>query len=250
MKITTVDLGGICVAKVVDSRTGEFDRARIRDNAPHSHYALDREDIHIELAAFEKVCRRIGERSDWTVFEPFGGSGWHSSLIRRLVGPRKQFVVDISKDCIRSVCAGLKGNRGVIAICGDGCDYLRHSKWKFNWIHADFNIWTAEDMSLDPELRGTWNALFEMATDCITFTDTTHYHLANSPVVYWYDEVDRWIKVTKGWKVDFVFDWGPAAMHVLSPLKEKEKEVFAKPLIVQVREPMKVTVLREESSDE
>lgn len=236
MKVTHVDLGGLCKVQVVDSRPDPTQRVRIRDNAPHSHYALGRKDIHKELEAFRTICAMIGPREDWSVFEPFGGSGWHSALIQALVKPSSHFVVDIADDCVKSLARTFAG-LNVVVIQKDGLDSLRDPR-SYSWIHADYNIWTLDRM-MDSEFRQPWLGLFNKAKSCITFTDTTPYRLQLKSVLAWYKEIVKWIPALTGWYVRHTVSWGPAAMHLLVP-----KYAFHSYQIID--EPMEVAVLKEE----
>lgn len=227
--------------KVVDNREDRSERARISNNAPHSHYALEREDIHIELEAFKTVCECLGVHEDWSVCEPFGGSGWHSSLIHALVKPRQHLVNDIAIDCALSARMTLPD--WVEVVQGDGYDVLRsHEKW--DWVHADFNLWTLERMAENIDLRQAWLSMFNAAEHCITFTDTTPYNnmkYAGGHIDRWFDEVDRWVQILMGWKLEHVVLWGPAAMHVFHPCKEAFNGHG--PVIQVINEPMQVSIL-------
>jgi len=241
MRVTTADLGGLCEVKVVDGREDRSERARISDNAPHAHYALERQDIHIELESFKEVCDGLGVQEDWSVCEPFGGSGWHASIIQAMVKPRAHLVNDIAHDCTLSARMTLP--ESVEVVQGDGYDLVQsHERW--DWVHADFNLWTLERMAGDAALRKAWLALFGAAEHCISFTDTTPYNnmkYAGRDIGLWFDEVDRWLQVLMGWKLEHVVCWGPAAMHVLHPCKEAFNGHG--PVIQVVKEPMKVSIL-------
>lgn len=231
MKRTVARLGDIAEVVVIDSRPAGSPRARIRDNAPHSHYALERDDIHVELQAFREVCRDIGVRPTWTVLEPFGGSGWHAALIQRLVRPEAHVVNDIAEDCVESIkqtlCLGL--HRGKV-ICGDGYELLRQvdATTRPCWVHADYNLWTREKMALDANLETAWDSMW-LASDLVTFTDTTPYELApddlgprREPLEEYFKRMSVWIynRTFGAWTVKKVYAWGPAAMYacVRSPL--------------------------------
>lgn len=212
---TLVDLGGVAKAIVVDNREDRSTRARIRDNAPHAHYALDREDIRRELSAFQAVCGYIGYQSSWTVWEPFGGSGWHSAMIRTIVAPAGQVICDISPDCVESIQATCP--KAVVRL-DDSFRLLRlRALGNFDWVHADFNLWTLERMAQDTDLRKAFHGLFASANAMITFTDTTPYTLDGENPGRWYDELRQWLQAMFGWTIRATFEWGPAAMHVLVP---------------------------------
>lgn len=226
---------------VVDSRADPSQRARIRDNAPHSHYALERDDIHMELEAFRRVCEFIGVQKQWRVLEPFCGSGWHSALIQKLVQPVGHLANDIAGDCAESTRRTLPG-AGVKVVQGDGYEMLSKAwRGKWQWVHADYNLWTLRRMADDPTLRAAWLGMFDKATDCVTFTDTTIYTLrqSNNSVYPWYSEVSEWIPAMTGWRIQHIFNWGPAAMYLLKP----EDKIRGRRDITEITEPMDVTIL-------
>lgn len=243
MKVTHAILGELHKVQVVDSRPDDAQRARIRDNAPHSHYALEREDIHMELEAFRTVCDGIGVHRNWSVCEPFGGSGWHSVFIQAMIQPHRHRVNDIAPDCVESMRRTLPED-GVQITRGDGYALLHQPlRGRWSWVHADFNMWTLKRMAEDHGLRAAWLGAFSKASHCITFTDTTPYIIPNDQGTgAWYSELGRWLVAFTDWRLHRTVDWGPAAMHVLRPVQE----VYGDSVKVQhVIQPMTVTITGE-----
>lgn len=215
---TLISLGGIANAVVVDNRADRSIRARIRDNAPHSHYALERDDIAIELEAFRRVCQRIGKRPDWSVWEAFGGSGWHTALIQALVKPVTHSACDISSDCCKSIL--------------ETCPNVRVAPFDFNklpgepcsWYHADFNLWTFDRLRQDSAFRESFKHIFHLAKELVTFTDTTPFSFGGcaerSKQRMYIDWVNFVLRPTMsaffGWSIVATYCWGPAAMHLLA----------------------------------
>lgn len=219
---TEVDLGGVARAMVIDRRTDRSQRARISENAPHAHYAVDRDDIKAELGAFVALASGIGVQRDMTVWEPFGGSGWHAAIIQALIRPKLHVANDISADCIESIRASCPGAR---AFEHDSFKGLRLRTFgTFDWVHADFNLWTLKRMADDDHVRLAFHGMFASARTLITFTDTTPYHI-NGGVegddclrrLGWYQELRLWLQAMFGWTIESTWEWGPAAMHLVRP---------------------------------
>lgn len=213
---TIVSLGGIAQGVVIDRRVDKSQRARIRDNAPHAHYALERDDIRAELSAFKDICEIIAPYGVKSVWEPFGGSGWHSALIQSIVYPNNHYVNDISVDCVDSIKAT---SARIAAEADDSMKALAENKRRgFSWVHADFNLLTLERMATHPQLRRAFLGVFEAADDFVTFTDTTPYELETEAARYaWYAELRRWVRALTGRSITTTVQWGPAAMHLVLP---------------------------------
>lgn len=213
MTRTRVSLGGVCEAVVVDSRTDRTKRARIRDNAPHSHYAIERDDIARELAAFHEVCVEVGQQPEWSVFEPFGGSGWHSALINKLVRPSCHEACDISEDCVASIRETVPG---ILAVQHDAFSLpeSRGLSEHWTWVHADFNLLTPARLRDDPALRSLLLWLFRKAELRVTITDTSPYEADST---YNPGTGGQWLAAFTGWHHTRTWCWGPAAMHMFEP---------------------------------
>jgi hypothetical protein len=232
---TEINLGNIARAVVIDTRADKSVRARIRDNAPHAHYALERDDIRAELSAFQRVCVEVGPRPFWGVWEPFGGSGWHSALIQAEVAPSHHVVCDISQDCIASIEATCSR---VHTRLDDSFRLLRlRALGNFDWVHADFNLWTLDRMAEDPDLRKAFHGVFAAAQRLVTFTDTTPYTLDGEHPGRWFYELRQWLQAMTGWSIVGTFEWGPAAMHMLVP------EITSRHIITGPYVPMNVEIL-------
>lgn len=217
-KLRLGDYGNHVDVVVVDTRDDRSQRARIRDNAPHAHYAIEREDIRAELTAFKAVCEFIGERQTWGVYEPFGGSGWHSAFIQKLVKPINHGIRDISVDCVQSIRESLRGSGAGVRVDDSFLTLaeMRDGRCSFDWVHADFNLWTLERLDEDERLRNAFNGVFGCARHLITFTDTSYYYITNEPDRQNHEfYMDKWLRAVFGWKIHATFNWGPAAMHVL-----------------------------------
>lgn len=230
---TRISLGGVCEAVVVDNRADRSQRARIRDNAPHAHYAIERDDIKRELAVFHEVCVEVGPQPDWAVFEPFGGSGWHSALINRLVSPGHHEACDISPDCVESIRATVPGIRAVQA------DAFRLPEVRglgehWSWVHADFNLLTPACLRDNALLRLLLLWLFRRAEMCVTVTDTSPYDAGDG---YNPATGGQWLAAFTGWHHTRTWCWGPAAMHMFAPEARgpyKLIETNIKPMEVKV----------------
>jgi hypothetical protein len=257
---TRVQLGDIATATVIDRRPDRTERARIRDNAPHAYYAVEREDIRAELGAFAAVCESIARfvevpvPSRWTVWEPFGGSGWHTALIQSIVQPHCHVASDINQDCVDSIKASNPGWRtSVRAHREDSLGKLAaRSQLGIDWIHADFNLWTLDHLAKDERLRHAFHGMFGTALQLVTFTDTTPYTLPggtsdhatmavrDSAEAEWFGELDRWLGALFGWSIHATFKWGPAAMHLCRPSPVSGFRVVNGPY-----NPMPVTILEQ-----
>ncbi len=234
---TTISLGGIVNAVVVDNRADRSVRARIRDNAPHSHYALERDDIAIELEAFRQVCLRVGRHRSWTVWESFGGSGWHTALIQKFVEPMRHAACDISSDCCSSICATCPSVRAM------QIDFNDDPGSPCDWHHADFNLWTMQRLHDDQNFRASFARMFALAKELVTFTDTTPYEFQKhnagvGPYSYWVEKVLKpSLGAFFGWDLAATYCWGPAAMHVLS------RGTSAPYSFTEVKEPMRLETI-------
>lgn len=216
---TRISLGGLCEAVVVDSRPDKSVRARIRDNAPHSHYAISRSDIRRELAAFVDVCTQIAISSEvLSVFELFGGSGWHSAFIQEIVRPRKHTSIDIHPDCVASILETCKGN--VRAMCVDSYSLIGSTP-EVDWVHCDFNnfdsLANANGGELVPYLQD-WRlaySAFNSASRWVTITEVSQYRLRQegNPL----DEgkfLSRSLSGSSRKALRASWCWGPATMHL------------------------------------
>lgn len=247
MKFVKVVLGALCRACVVDTREDTSVRARIRDNAPHPHYALDREDIRIELSAFRMICESIGIKGQWTVLELFGGSGWHTALIQAILMPIEHLVIDISNDCAESISRA--GNNAKVLIA-DSLNFVTSTREVWDWVHADYNLLTLEKMSENEALRNSALAVFKRARNLVTITTTEpweiqerHYHdgapqhNASLALIKHFKEAQDWYRAFTGWTLEEVYCWGPAAMMVF-----RQSDSTRNPQITFVNEPMEITV--------
>lgn len=236
--LTKLQLGDIGEVTVVDSREDPTERARISDNAPHAHYATERDDIHKELEAFRQVCQAIGEQPGWSVMEMFGGSGWHSAIIQKLVRPRRHVAWDISADCVESIRRSSDKTR---AVCRDSFRYIIGGGREWDWVHADYNLLT-RNMLLrtepDDQLNKSLVAIFTDARECVTITDTTPYHIAPFEAQEWFNSFAASVMLFFGWYAHRTFSWGPAAMHLFRREPPDDQH-----MLVAVNEPMPVTIL-------
>lgn len=234
------------IAVVIDRREDDAPRARIRDNAPHSHYALDRPDIAVELTAFLALCKAI--RNDIPtaaerVLELFGGSGWHTSLIQRNCGPDYHEVWDISQDCIDSIRAA------AWPVTLSRCDSLARIRLKHGhpmavknrhtWVHADYNILTMKDMRTDEGLRESFKSLFQVASDLVTFTETEMYNREAPLFVNHCETIEDAVGAATGWHHMSSVGWGPGTMHAFT----KVPVVNASIKFASYNEPLKVQAI-------
>lgn len=251
MKRVKVQLGDDkqAVAVVIDTRDEDAPRARIRDNAPHSHYALDRDDIAVELQAFLALCKAI--RSDIPaaaerVLELFGGSGWHTALIQRNCGPDYHEVWDVSQDCIDSIRAAAWP---VTVSRGDSLKRiaLKHGhplavKSRYTWVHADYNMMTMQMLRDDAELRASFRALFQVASDLVTFTETEMFASDKHQAMFepHCKTVLQGVEAATGWHHMTSVGWGPACMHAFTKVPVVNPSMgfayYTTPLQVQVIE--------------
>lgn len=245
--VTKVQLGNEGVVYVVDSREDKSIRARIRDNAPHSHYAVDRTDIHKELSAFKKVCRLISPNACESVLELFGGSGWHSLLIQRYVTPGQHCVVDIDADCVESIQLSVPS----AIVHRTNSIHLLMNQWNdsWDWVHADFNQFTMGILRSDRKMKTMVANIFRTAKDVVTITDSTPYGLLNeSHKNDWYKAFAEHVRLAFGWEHVTTVDWGPSAMHCFaSEQKDLENGLYNQhvplPIVIDVDEAMEVKVL-------
>lgn len=242
---TRIDLGGICEMVVIDSRDDPTKPARIRDNAPHAHYALKRDDIKRELSAFRVVCDYMRPFDLSSVLEPFGGSGWHSALIQNIIRPARHIAWDRDGDCVESISQSLPNVQ--TDVCNSMMKLLEQSAKSIDWIHADYNLLTLELLAGDEKLRNSVHACFNVARKYLTLTETTPYSL-DRHVLDWAREAGRWIKALSGWTQLRTVCWGPACMHVLaSPFAMHTAGIKDEWHLIEVDNQMQITVLSEEA---
>lgn len=235
-KFTEVQIGDIGRSIVVDSREDPTERARIRDNAPHAHYAIQRDDIHTELTAFKDVCKCIGPRPYWDVLEMFGGSGWQSAILAHYVSPSTHTAWDISPDCIESI---QRSQPHIDAIRADSYTFIREERRVYDWIHADYNLLTPDLMEV-PRVRESVAAVFQSAQECVTMTDTSPYGLDPNAVPELFEQFLGAAELFFGWYAHKTVWWGPAAMHLF--FKEINEDGHD---IQVVKDPMDVKVIKE-----
>jgi len=175
MNITEIDLGGQRMY-VCDSSSDE-ERALIGKDAPHSHYAIRRHEIHAELAAFQKVAEKVGKVG--RVVELFGGSGWHASIIQQLCKPRAHLALDIEKDCVMSIKRSLPD---VNARVTDSYAFIgEQPKRYWDWVHADFNQLTFNRFLTEKRYMDAVDAIFKASKKWVTITDSAIFGLSRFP---------------------------------------------------------------------
>ena len=241
MSYTRVRLGDIATAHVVDTREDKETRARIRDDAPHAHYALTRPDIATELRAIEAVSRYLAGSIDRPqhVLEPFGGSGWHTAIIQAILGPEQHEAWDISKDCCNSITSAQGSKVRVRCLdsysaLADGIDEERPTG--YDWVHADFNLMSPSWIDKQPFRLDALRALPAWSSRWITVTDTTPYDVG----LEWSEAAARWIGVILEAKPVLTASWGEAQMTLFTTDKrwqgQWELQTFSTPMKVTLDE--------------
>jgi len=201
------------VMKVKDTSDSEH-RPSIGNDAPHAHWCMKRTDAFVELEAFKRVCQRVGKVK--SVFEMFGGSGWHSNLIQKYCEPQRHMAVDINEDCVESIHMSLPL---VDAIRADSYAFLKATNQEFTWIHADFNCFTfnkAEAVGKDGErYRRALRHIFKKSERFATITDSAIFGLKRF-------EKNRQSYGIKDWREyygnaagAFAEKWGYAVKHIV-----------------------------------
>jgi len=171
MKVTEVKVGEKTMFVCDSSEKAE--EAKIRNDDPHAHYAIRRAEIHVELAAFRKVAKRISDVD--SVLEMFGGSGWHSSIIQSLHSPTKHKALDVSGDCVASI------RRSLPEVQSYKCDSYERIKsygsGEFDWVHADFNQLTYNRYLKEARYKDAVDKVFDMSKKWVTITDSAIFGL-------------------------------------------------------------------------
>jgi len=172
MNITEVRVGSKQMY-VCDSSSDD-ERAMIGKDAPHAHYAIRRQEIHAELAAFKKVVEKVGKVE--SVIELFGGSGWHASMIQDACKPMSHLALDVNKDCIESITRSLPMVRAKQA---DSYAYIaKQAKKSWDWVHADFNQLTFNRYLTETRYSDAVSSIFRASREWVTLTDSAVFGLA------------------------------------------------------------------------
>lgn len=161
---------------VCDS-SSERTRAKISNDAPHAHYAIRRHEIHAELAAFQRVVKRVGKVG--RVIEMFGGSGWHSMLIQKHCQPNIHLAFDINKDCVESIRMSLPLVEARVGDSYAAISSQRNRGWE--WVHADFNQLTFNRYLTNHRYKDAVDSIFRVAGRWATITDSAVFGVSRFP---------------------------------------------------------------------
>jgi hypothetical protein len=178
MNITELTVDGTKMY-VCDS-SAEGNRAMIGQDAPHSHYAIRRHEIHAELAAFKRIVERVSRiksASDRveSVVELFGGSGWHSMLIQKHCKPISHLALDIHEDCVASIKRSLPQVQSKVA---DSYAFIgKQDKLTWDWVHADFNQLTFKRYLAETRYKDAVDSIFKASREWVTLTDSAIFGL-------------------------------------------------------------------------
>ncbi len=175
-KIKKIKIDGHKMCLVTES---EEKKKRIKDSASHCGYCLNRSDINFCTGAGKEMCLELKNDKIKTVLEPFGGSGWHTLFIQKIIKPKLHLVLDISQGCVDSIEKSLKGP---VVLKKDSFKFVnklkKHHKFnKFDFIHADFNNYTFNKYLKLKSYRKMINSIFQISQDAVTLTDSAIYGL-------------------------------------------------------------------------
>lgn len=173
MKLIKVNFEGD-ILTVIDRADG--DDVSLKDDPPFSASGYQRLDVSRTMTAIGELAKRVGPVD--SVYECFGGVGWHSRYIRQHCSPRIHFATDISKDCIDSIRAS-EPLRGMYSRVQDAWEM--DPKRKFDWVHVDAQSFTLSRLANNSSVFGgrKWGPLlqraFEASKRYVSVTDSAPF---------------------------------------------------------------------------
>lgn len=168
MKVTKVLFNGDEMVVVSSSE----ETSQLKKDPPMS-MSIGRLDVMRTMDAIGALARRVGRVE--SVFEAFGGIGWHSRYIQKECRPKTHVVIDLSKDCVRSIRLS-KPLRDVRAVQADAFKYKPGRT--FEWVHLDFQGFTlARWDSGEGSSRALLDKYVETSSRFVTVTDSAPFGL-------------------------------------------------------------------------
>jgi len=168
--------------RVISYSRREMEHMTIVPDGCHSDYV-----IHGDLsvaASYEFASylfyRGLAKKSNKinSVLEVFGGSGWESHLIGRVIKPEKHYVLEMYEQG----CKSIEENCNPTSVMQvDSYYFCSILKKHFDLIVADFNAFTFRKMEQDRNIKEAVKGMFRSSNKYVKISDSTFFGIYRFP---------------------------------------------------------------------